>query len=273
MAQALANAAQARLSQVQSGAAKSPAEALADLSAARQHLAALEGVNADALGKAQAALDAAQAQLDVLAKDSSPSKDRVEQVRVSVQAARQQLAAARQPANPDELAKARDAVATAEHQVIQSSLAGSPESIQEAQAFLEAANQRLKLVSAPASDAEVAAAQAEVDQAGATLELTRQALRNATMTAPTAGVVAERFVSEGTLVGPGVAILEIVPPDLALEFRVPEAQVGNVAGGQEISVAVAAFPQETFSGVISATAPAVDPRDHTVLARASVADP
>jgi len=50
MAQALVNASQARLNEVQSGAAKPPAEALAELSAARQHLAGLEGVNGDAVG-------------------------------------------------------------------------------------------------------------------------------------------------------------------------------------------------------------------------------
>ncbi len=274
MAQALANAAQARLNDLQAGGTVTPTQALAALAAARQHLAELEGANLDALAKAQQALDSAQSQLDSALKDqSSLTRDRVDQARAAVAAARQQLQAARQPANPDELAKARDAVAQAEHQVLLSAQAGSPNALTEAQAYNEAAQQRLRLVSSPASDAEIAAAQAEIDQAGAALELARQGLRNATLTAPISGVVTARFVPEGSLVGPGVAVLEIAPPELNVEFHVPEAQVANVADKQEVTLSVAAYPQETFSGVVSGIAPAVDPRDHTLLVRATITDP
>jgi RND family efflux transporter MFP subunit len=38
-------------------------------------------------------------------------------------------------------------------------------------------------------------------------------------------------------------------------------------------VTVDAYPQDTFTGVVDALAPSVDPRDRTVRARATVADP
>src|SRR5581483_268804 len=171
------------------------------------------------------------------------------------------------------LQAAQEAVVDAERQMLLSSLAGNPDTVAEAQAYLEAAQQRLQLASSPASDAQVAAAQAEVDQASATLELARQALQNTTLTSPIGGVVSQRFVEEGALVGPGVAILEIIPPDPVLELRVPSAEVANVTSGQQITVTVDAYPQESFTGVVSAVAPVIDQRDQTMLARATVSDP
>jgi membrane fusion protein, multidrug efflux system len=58
-----------------------------------------------------------------------------------------------------------------------------------------------------------------------------------------------------------------------LEFVVPEDQVGGVPPGQEISITVSAYPQDTFSGTVTVTAPAVDPRNRSVRARATVTDP
>jgi multidrug efflux pump subunit AcrA (membrane-fusion protein) len=273
VAQAMLDAAQARVAALSQGGQQTPSQALTALAAARQRLATLEGSDPNAIARAAQSLETAASALDAALRDSVPSRARVDQANAAVNAARQDLITARQQANPTELAQAREAVAAAERQVIASALVASPHSISEARATLEAAQHQLTIVSSPASEAELAAAQAEVDQAAATLELARQAVRGAVLTAPMSGAVGQQFVDVGSLVGPGVAVIEIHPQDLRLEFSIPEAQVSTVQVGQEITVSVAGYPKESFSGVVSATAPSVDPRNRQVLAQATVSDP
>ncbi len=87
------------------------------------------------------------------------------------------------------------------------------------------------------------------------------------LTAPFDGVVTERNVHEGSLVGPGsmaplVRLQEL--SKLRLVVPVPEIALGHVPLGKKVSFAVAAFPGETFAGTVARLAHSVDPKTRTM---------
>jgi membrane fusion protein (multidrug efflux system) len=89
--------------------------------------------------------------------------------------------------------------------------------------------------------------------------------------APFAGVAGLRQVSEGAFVAAGTDIARLEKIDqLKLDFRIPEIFFGQLKSGLAVSVAVDAFPQQSFAGKIYAIEPAIDEQTRTVLARARV---
>jgi membrane fusion protein (multidrug efflux system) len=94
------------------------------------------------------------------------------------------------------------------------------------------------------------------------------------MRAPFAGIVGLRQVSQGAVVAAGTDIARLEKIDqLKLDFRVPEAYVSRLKGGQPVKVTVDAWPGQGFGGAIYAIEPAVDEGTRTVLARARIANP
>src|SRR5205814_1494160 len=107
------------------------------------------------------------------------------------------------------------------------------------------------------------AAEAGVDQAQAQLQLANLGLSDTRVTAPVDGVVAERLVSPGALVSPATPIVTLVPPALELMVNVDEAQLGQISEGQAVTLSVAAYPNQTFSGAVATIAPTLDQRSRT----------
>jgi RND family efflux transporter MFP subunit len=88
--------------------------------------------------------------------------------------------------------------------------------------------------------------------------------------APFDGVITERNVHKGSLVGPAGAptappmlrIRQVSP--LRLVVYVPEADVGAIAPNEKISFTVPAFPGETFAGIVQRIAQALDAKTRTM---------
>jgi membrane fusion protein (multidrug efflux system) len=132
----------------------------------------------------------------------------------------------------------------------------------------------------------VEADQGQIAAAQQNVEAARQALKSISdmegylrVTAPFAGVVTERNVHPGALVGPstgsGAAIpmVRLVENDrLRLVVPVPEAYTAGVAVGTEMSFAVAAYPGETFNGRVARIAQAVDVSTRTMAVQLDVAN-
>jgi len=94
------------------------------------------------------------------------------------------------------------------------------------------------------------------------------------ISAPFAGVVGLRQVSEGAFVAAGTDIARLEKIDqLKLDFRVPEVYVGRLQPGQAVRVQLDAYGDLRFPGAVYAIEPAVDEATRTVLARARVANP
>jgi RND family efflux transporter MFP subunit len=90
------------------------------------------------------------------------------------------------------------------------------------------------------------------------------------VTAPFAGVVTERNVHPGALVGPstgeaGTPLLQLVDRHrLRLVVPVPEAYSAEMTIGAEIPFTVSAYPGQSFSGTIARVAHAVDVATRTM---------
>ena len=93
------------------------------------------------------------------------------------------------------------------------------------------------------------------------------------ITAPFNGVVTERLVHPGALVGPGAdAVLFIIQQmsQLRLVVAVPEEHVGGIMEGAKISFQVPAFPQRTYSGTLARISHALDQATRTMAVELDV---
>jgi membrane fusion protein, multidrug efflux system len=87
------------------------------------------------------------------------------------------------------------------------------------------------------------------------------------ITAPFDGVVTDRLVHPGALVGSGSdsALLEIQQiSHLRLIAAVPEDNIGGIAQGARVEFRVPAYPERIYSGTVARLAHALDPKTRTM---------
>ena len=93
------------------------------------------------------------------------------------------------------------------------------------------------------------------------------------ITAPFDGVVTDRLVHPGALVGPGadpvLLILQQVS-HLRLVVAVPEENAGGIARGAKVNFSVPAQPERTYSGAVARIAHALDPKTRTMAVELDV---
>ena len=122
---------------------------------------------------------------------------------------------------------------------------------------------------------QAAAAEQNVAAARQALQAVRDMEGYLQVTAPFAGVVTERNVHPGALVGPAAGgappMLRLADEaKLRLSIAVPEAYAGTIAEGATIPFTVAAFPGQPFSGPIARVAHAVDVKTRTMAVELDV---
>lgn len=130
---------------------------------------------------------------------------------------------------------------------------------------------------AEASRSQVSGAEQLVEAARQAVQAVRDMESYLRITAPFDGVVTERSVHPGALVGPssgaGNPLLRVVERDrLRLVVPVPEAYVPSVAPGMELTFSVAAYPGERFTGRVSRAAQEVDTSKRTMAVELDVAN-
>jgi RND family efflux transporter MFP subunit len=95
------------------------------------------------------------------------------------------------------------------------------------------------------------------------------------ITAPFSGIVTDRLVHPGALVGPGpdpvLLVLQQVSR-LRLVVAVPEQNVGGIAKGARVDFRVPAYPQRTYSGVVARLAHELDEKTRTMAVELDVYD-
>jgi len=128
-----------------------------------------------------------------------------------------------------------------------------------------------------ADRSQIAAAEKNVDAARQALNSITQMQAYLTVTAPFDGVVTERNVHPGALVGPNASsgsagpILRVVnTARLRLVVAVPEAYLDGVTQGIEMPFTVPAYPGETFTGTLARIAQAVDVKTRTMAVELDV---
>jgi RND family efflux transporter MFP subunit len=131
--------------------------------------------------------------------------------------------------------------------------------------------------SVEADQSQIAAAGKNVDAARQALNSITQMQAYLTVAAPFDGVVTERNVHPGALVGPNGAggsaspILRVVNGNrLRLVVPVPEAYLAGVTEGAEMPFTVAAYPGDTFTGKVARIARAVDVKTRTMAVEMDV---
>ena len=126
---------------------------------------------------------------------------------------------------------------------------------------------------AEASQAQISAAERNVDAAREALKSITQIQEYLRVTAPFDGVVTERNVHAGALVGPGngAPMLRIVNRRrLRLVVPVPEAYIGGISAGTTMLFTVPAYPGETFTGTVARVAQAIDTKTRTMAVEMDV---
>jgi len=131
--------------------------------------------------------------------------------------------------------------------------------------------------SVEADQNQTVAAQKNVDAARQALTSVTQMETYLTVTAPFAGVVTQRNVHPGALVGPtggdrsAGPILRVVNRNrLRLVVPVPEAYLAGITEGVAIPFTVTAYPGETFVGTVARIARAVDVATRTMAVEMDV---
>jgi membrane fusion protein (multidrug efflux system) len=115
--------------------------------------------------------------------------------------------------------------------------------------------------------------------ARAAVRAVQQMERYLNVRAPFDGVVTQRFVHTGALVGPtggdtsSGALIELQEvSSLRLVVAVPEADYAGVVIGAQVPFRVSAHPAQTFTGVVSRIAQALDPRTRTMSVELDVSN-
>jgi membrane fusion protein, multidrug efflux system len=129
---------------------------------------------------------------------------------------------------------------------------------------------------ADAGQSQVASAQQMVEAARQALNAIRDIEGYLRVTAPFSGVVTERNVHPGALVGPasgtsGAPMFRVVDHHrLRLVVPVPEAYTSELRTGASVPFAVAAYPGHTFAGTVARIAQAVDVATRTMAVELDV---
>ena len=117
----------------------------------------------------------------------------------------------------------------------------------------------------------LASAQSDVSAAEASVGVASRAVADSSVAAPFAGIVARRSVELGEFVQKGTPLYELVALDpMEAIFSLTELDTERVRLGQSISISVGAFPDRTFSGVVSFVSPTIDPATRTLRIKAQV---
>jgi membrane fusion protein (multidrug efflux system) len=114
-------------------------------------------------------------------------------------------------------------------------------------------------------------AESRREAARAQLGTAERSLRDATVRARFAGLIARRFVSRGEFVNAGQKLFELVSLDpIEVEFHLPEADSSRIHKGVDIEVTVAPYPDDVFDAVVHIVSPTIDTRTRTLRVKALI---
>ncbi len=117
------------------------------------------------------------------------------------------------------------------------------------------------------------AAHARVAESVAAVDKLRTLLETTAITATFDGVVAQRYVDPGTIVGPGKPIIRLISgDDVWVRFAVPEEQLASIVVGSCVETSVPSLKVAT-SGKIETVAPQIDAASRMLVVEARLTVP
>jgi membrane fusion protein, multidrug efflux system len=127
---------------------------------------------------------------------------------------------------------------------------------------------------AEAAQALVHSYENSINAAQAQVQAVRDLEQYLDIKAPFDGIITERNVHPGALVGPGSATVPLLRlhqvSRLRLVVAVPEALVGAIVNGAHVSFTVPAYPGEQFEGAVTRAAHDLDPKTRTMAVELDV---
>lgn len=235
---------QAQLRQNQAAAAE----------AAAQLQEVLRGSRPAEIGQAQSAVTAAQAQ---------------------VRDAEARLSLAQDQLNRNQQLFDQGAISATELETARRENRSAQASVEQAQARVEELRQRLQDVQRSAEPEVVAQSRARLERAQAQVQATQVVINDTAIRAPFAGVITQRFATEGAFVTPttsasdatsatSTAIVALAK-DLEVLAEVPEADISQIKPGQTVEIRADAYPDQLFKGKVRLIAPAAIERQNVTL--------
>lgn len=134
-----------------------------------------------------------------------------------------------------------------------------------AQAQLQAVVQELKLALAGPRTEDIAAASSQLKALEAELALARQKLADASLTAPSDGIIQNRILEPGDMASPQKAVftLALIDP-VWIRAYVAETNLGKLFPGMTAQVATDSFPDKTYPAWIGYISPVAEFTPKTV---------
>lgn len=248
-------------------------QAEAGLTAAELELAKLQqGSRPEEIIAARAAVELARAQLnDVATIDdnertiAAAALARAEAELQAAQAEYDKIAWAGNVGERPEAIRLQQATVTYENALADYELDTNPSDSQLAPLMLQLAQAELQLALRlePYREVDVALARVGIERAEAALELAKLQLDETVVEAPFDGVIAETLVAEGSQVSMQTPVAEIISGELEAVINVQESRISQVEQGQSVSMQVTAYPGQDFPGVVTRVSPKADPQTRT----------
>jgi membrane fusion protein, multidrug efflux system len=133
-------------------------------------------------------------------------------------------------------------------------------------------DKQLKVYEAQAvSEWQIRSLEYQRNAAKAQADIARTRLEKMQIKSPVDGIVNQRFIDEGEMIGPGMPIAQVVAAHrLKLVAGVPEKYAGTFRMGDPVRFTVTAYPGEQFQGKISFIGAAVSKDNRTLPVEATV---
>jgi len=124
------------------------------------------------------------------------------------------------------------------------------------------------------SEANLDTARSKRDTALAAVNKIEAVIAQKLITAPVSGRLGIRKVERGQYVSSGMTLVTVQALDpIRVDFPMPEQAIGKLRVGQQIEIAVDAFPGEVFKGKIESLDARVEKDTRTLLVRGSLPNP
>jgi HlyD family secretion protein len=139
-------------------------------------------------------------------------------------------------------------------------------------AQLAQAELALALAKNPFTETDYEMARNQVKLAEAALDMARIQMHETTIRAPFDGVVAELYVTEGSMVAPQAPAALFVSKPVEIILNVEESRISHVTQGQNAALRVTAYPEQDFPAVVTNVAPTADSQSHTFAVQVTPMD-
>jgi HlyD family secretion protein len=139
-------------------------------------------------------------------------------------------------------------------------------------AQLAQAELALALAKRPFTQTDYEMARAQIELAEAAVDMASIQMDEATIRAPFDGVVAELYITEGSMAAPQAPAALFVSKEVEVAFNVEESRISQVREGQNAALQVTAYPGQDFPAVVTSVAPIADKESRTFLVKATPID-